>query len=217
MGKSAAMTRQRHPRSSLPATFIEAEEAEIEEAVRAWRTRYEWHATSEASHRAFEAFFFDRLQNHSKTLDAASIVDVARRGHPAADRALRHYIQLAIEHRRFHELPTSVWDYAREVVARSPLAVGYSSKAPQTGNHFARDVGISLWVNRVKTQWPAVPLLYSSKARRSAVALVGTACGLSEAHTRRIFQTRGEMTLRLAEFFHGYTNTLTNEPASFVG
>ena len=158
--------------------------------------------TSEASHRAFEAFFFDRLQNRLQ--DAGRGVD-RRRGpartpgsrpgaaalHPAGDRAPPVW--------RAADLGVGLC--ARRSWRTPPLAVGYSSKAPQTGNHFARDVGISLWVNRVKTQWPAVPLLYSSKARRSAVALVGIACGLSEAHTRRIFQARGEMTLRLAEFF----------------
>lgn len=87
---------------------IAAEEAEIEETVRAWRAHYE---TLLADDDVFEAFCAEQLKT-----DAAAIVDLARLGHPAADRALRRHIISAIDAGRFQELPPSVRAYASEAV-----------------------------------------------------------------------------------------------------
>jgi hypothetical protein len=63
-----------------------------------------------------------------------------------------------------------------------------------------------------------VPLKYSFRERRSAVALVGTAFALSERQTLRIYEARGAMAEQLIRFFHGYRNTPTpaNKDVSFV-
>ena len=155
----------------------------------------------EASHNIFKAYFFERLLNFDGMLDAATIVRTARLGHPAADQALRRYIEVAMEADLFHKLPVSVRDYARESLTRAQLGNRYSSKARQVADNFARNVGVCYSMDRVKTRYPEVPLLYSSKERQSAAALVGKAFELKEVQTRRIYQTDAVIAKTVAEFF----------------
>jgi hypothetical protein len=203
----------RTPTAGLPATtsWIAAEEAYIARALRVFRNLAEEDLNSEASHRLFESYFLFRLQNSDDALEPGAIVDVARRGHPPADRALRHYIQICSEARRLDEMPTSIIDYLRrDVAARPPLPDGYSSTTPRVVDHFARDAAIAWMVRRIKVRFPAVPLLYSSKQRRSAAAMVGEAFGFGEARARRIYQTDGELADKIGDFFADYTSSLND-------
>jgi hypothetical protein len=192
----------------LSASFVEVEQAEIIRTVFEWHTHHLLFLTSEASHEEFEIFFFEHLQSCEGSLTARDIVDVARLGHPAADRALRHFIQVCTEHHQ--QMPASVEDYLiRDVAARPPLDSGYGSTAPQLANNFMRDVAICWWVPLVKRRWPNVPLKNSFRHRSSAVALVGKAFGLSERQTLRIYEARGTLAEQLIRFFHGYRNAPT--------
>lgn len=209
---------RRNPRppkttTGLPATFIEAEEAEIERAVLKWRVENEERLTSEASHSYLADFFFRQLELNAEG-DAAAIVDIANAGHPPADHALRRFIQKAVEDDRQKILPISVRNYERAGIMRAPLSIGYPTRVPQVVNHAARDVAISLWILRVTKQWPAVPQVHSRQRRRSAAALVGKAFGLGEPQARRIFEARAELALKLLQFFG--RRALTNERMSFV-
>jgi hypothetical protein len=188
----------------LPATYAEAEERSIIEILLSWRPRYEELISSEESHKLFQADFLRRLQTGAGTLDAATIVKLARHGHPPADLALRHYIQLAMEADRFQELETSVREYAREVMARGPLPVGYPSTAWQGINNFKRDILITKLIDRVCARWPLVPPLHPKKGRRSAAAMVGKCLGLSESQTRRVYLARREIAQAFIEFMDSY-------------
>jgi hypothetical protein len=214
------MKRSRKPRqptaNRLLATQIEAEEGLIIKVVAAWRAFHRDRLSPEASHNSFEAYFFERLMNFDGTLDAATIVRAARLGHPPPDRALRHYIQVAMEADLFHTLPTSVRDYARECLARVPPIARYPSTARQVVNHFARDVGICHIMSRIKRRYPAIPLLHSSKRRRSVAALVGKAFGITEKQTRRIYQADATIAEVVAQFFAGYENPGQTAPTLFV-
>ena len=210
------MPRKPSSKAGLPATFVEAEELEVLIEVSGWCARHWMFLTSRASHEEFEIFFFEQLQNAKGSLTAADIVDIARRGHPPADRALRHFIQVCSEDRCLDAMPTSVLDYLMRDVATRPPLPEYPSTAPQTANHFARDVAICWWIPLVQERYPKLPRLYSSGKRRSAVALVGAAFGLSERQTLRIYQARAAMAEQLVRFFHGYTNTSPNTAVSFV-
>ena len=95
-------------------------------------------------------------------------------------------------------------DYAREIVGRAPLPVGYPSTAPQLINHFIRDILVCKLINAVRARWPLVPMLYSSKQRRSAASLVGKCFALSEVQTRRVFLARREIAQKFIEFMDGY-------------
>ena len=212
------MKRSRKPRppaaTGLPASYVEAEEDLIVRSVARWREFQGDGLTSEGSHAAFKSCFFEWLVNIPQ--DAPTIVRAARLGHPAADRALRHFVQCAMDADQFQQLPVSVRDYARESMAQAPLAVGYPSQARQVANNFARDYAICFCVERVRKRYPAVPLYMAKKQRRSAADLVGQAFGLGEAQVRRIHKADGEIAEKIAAFFAGYTNPLTNGPVPFV-
>ena len=120
-------------KSLTTTTFIEAEEALIVEAVRHWRAVREPLLSSEASNRHFENMFLRHLRaGDAASFPAAYIVEIARHGHPPADRAVRTFIQEHMEKDQFQTLPVSVREYARESLWRPALALGYPSRAPQT-------------------------------------------------------------------------------------
>lgn len=215
------MTRRRKPRpptrsSNLPATFAQAEDGLIEQALLELRVRIEQEINSEASHRFFEADFLRRLHEGAGTLSPGIIVDIARSGHPPADHALRHFIEQHMEADRFQNMPTSVREYARWAQRNPPLPVGYASNAPQVVNNFTRDLVIIRLFDMMMVRWPAMPRFYSSSQRRSAVAILGKAFGLGEDQTRRIVKDRGGIHWKASEFLIG-TSTLTNGQAPFVG
>ena len=198
--------------SGLPATLppeglIAAEEANISAAIAEWcASRHPEGFDSEASYLVLETTFFRLLRTNYGVLDAAVIVDMALRGHPPADRALRRLIAMAIETDRFQTLPLSVRDYSRRLTEQtSPLGV-YSSQAPQVANHFLRDAVLVILMRQVKKSWPAVPLLNSSPTRHSAAYLVGAPLGLSERQARRIYQADKGQSRRISEFLMSRPN-----------
>jgi hypothetical protein len=198
------------------ATATAATTARLEGILRAWRARHEALFTAASSHDVFEAFFLEKLQTNKGSLDAVYIVGLAKRGHPSADRALRRLIIQANEEDRFQALPLSVRAYNSELLVRAPGPIGYSSRAPQTINHFNRDLAISWLISAVGERYPDIPLLYFSRRRaRSAASIVGGVFGLTERQARRIFKAHGGLPAMIAEFFLLYTNTLPNEPVSF--
>lgn len=198
------MQRKARPGVVVPIGLIEAEESNIRAAVAGWHARRPGRFDAEASHRLLEDYFLRMLQINDETIDAALVVELARSGHPPADRALRRFIQQAMELDQFQSLPTSVRDYGRRCVEIAPLA-GYPSRVSQVVDTYMRDVAIVMLMHRVKDRWPAVPLLNSS-GRASVAALVGPVFGVSERQARRIFQSDRGQARRLAEFLASRPN-----------
>src|SRR6516164_648505 len=97
---------KREPRtpmlSSLPATFAEAEEAEIIATLERWCARLADKLNSEAGHEAIRDDMLRQLQRgEGASLPVAYIVAMADAEHPPADHALRIYIHAAIDADRF--------------------------------------------------------------------------------------------------------------------
>ena len=204
---------KREPRtpmlSSLPATFAEAEEAEIIATLERWCARLADKLNSEAGHEAIRDDMLRQLQRgEGASLPVAYIVAMADAEHPPADHALRIYIHAAIDADRFAELPVQVRAYAQRALTRPPLPIGYPSNRPQVVNDFTRDIAICLMIDQTVLRWPKAPQLYSSQTRHSAawlLALVLTRHGikLAEQQVRRIYKKRQTLNRRLAEFLIG--------------
>lgn len=198
--------REPRPPSGLPATFADAEQAEITAAVEHWYSLIAAVLGSEAGHLAIQGDLHRQLTaGNAAALDVATIIDMADGGHPPADHALRSYIHAYIDADRFADLPVQVRAYAQRALTRPPLPIGYSSQCTQVVNDFSRDIGIAVLVDQIVARWPTVPKLYSSRHRCSAagyVALVFTRHGnkLSEQQVRRIYAARHTLARRLAEF-----------------
>lgn len=190
------------PASGLPGSYHEAVENLIARTVAAWWKLQSNHLTSEASHRLFEECFYEWLIHPEEASDAALVVRVARLGHPPADRALRRYVQAAMDAHRFPQLPLCVQEYAREGLGQAPLTAGYPSRNPLI-NNFARNVVLCYAMGRAAKRYPAVPLLYATPPRKSVAALVGDVFGLSEVQARRIYKADGDVALRIGVFFAG--------------
>lgn len=183
-----------------PAGLVAIEEANIRQAVFDWRAR--WHPDgfeSDASYRVLEKMYLQRLQDNDEILDASFIVDMALRGHPPADHALRQFIKEAVETDQFQRLPLSVRDYARRMADFAPLT-GYPPRTSRTVNHFLRDACLVILMRRIQAHWPHIPLLNSSSGRTSIAALVGPVFGLSERQARRIWQDDKGQSRRVTEF-----------------
>jgi len=201
------MKRHRQPRpsapaSGLPVTYIEAVEDRIVRTVAKYREIKANQLTAEGSHNLFEGAFFERLMSSDVTLDEIdAIVRMAREGHPSADRALRHFIDVAMNAHRFPQLSLCVQEYARKCMSQAPLSRGYPSQGLQVANDLVRNWGICFCMEWVKKAHPEVPLLTTTKQRRSAAALVGQAFELTEVQTRRIYQADGEIFEKLTDFF----------------
>jgi hypothetical protein len=193
----------------LPATYAEAEDASIIEAVEHWYPRIADQLGSDAAHLAVQNDLCRQLMaGKAAALDVAYIVAMADGGHPPADHALRTYIHAHIDTDRFAELPVQVRAYAQRALTCPPLPVGYPSNCSQVVNDFTRDLAICFLVDQIVLRWPAVPKLYSSRHHRSAagyVALVFPRHGikLAEQQVRRIYNGRQTMARRLAEFMLG--------------
>jgi hypothetical protein len=201
--KPRARKQQLTPR--VPTSLAEAEEALIERAILVWRPFYEKQISAEASHEVFKAEFLRRLQAGAGTLDPAKIVELARNGHPSAAAALVDFIELAMDEDRYSGLPMCVRDYGREVMARRTRApTGYPSTAWQGLVTFKRDTLIISLINGIVLRWPHIPLLHSTKDRRSAAGIVGKCFGLSETQTRRIFQARAQLDQKYCELLDSY-------------
>jgi hypothetical protein len=203
------MKRKREPRppaASLPASFADAEAAEITAAVDHWYGLIVAALGSDSGHVAVQNDLYRQLTaGDAAALDVAYIVAMADGGHPPADHALRAHIHAAIDADRFADLPVQVRAYAQRALTRPPLAVGYPSNCSQVVNDFTRDIAIATLVDQIVLRWPAVPKLYSSNRHRSAtghVALASTRHGrkLAEQQVRRIYNGRQTLAGRLAEF-----------------
>ena len=203
--------RKREPRSPIPtnlipASFAEAEEAEIIATVDHWYSLVVAVLGSEAGHLAVQNDLYRQLTaGTAATLDVATIVAMADGGHPPADHALRTYIHAHIDAKRFDDLPVQVQAYALRALTRPPLPIGYPSNCIQVVNDFTRDIAIPILVDQTVARWPAVPKLYSSHSRHSVawlVALIFTRHGikLAEQQVRRIYSGRQTLARRLAEF-----------------
>jgi hypothetical protein len=199
----------------LPATFIEAEEQIIVAAIARWRAEREPLLSSEASNQHFENVFLRHLRaGGTGCFSAAYIVEIARNGHPPADRAVRTFIQEHMEKDQFQALPVSVREFARESLWRPALALGYPSRAPQVLSNLMRDLALCLAINKVVQQWPQVPLLHPTAHRRSAADLAGEAFGMSEWQARRLYQTPGELARKLFDFLWMHR---ADDPELFAG
>jgi hypothetical protein len=197
-----------------PATFIKAEEKTIVEAVARWRAAREELFRPEAANRYFAEVFLKHLQAGSPgCFSPAYIVGVAKNGHPAADRAVRAFIDEHMDRDRFQELPMCVREYARQSLWHPAPARGYPSRAPKTMDHLIRDLALYLAMHRVVEEWPAVPLLHRTY-RRSAADLVGEAFNMSEKQVQRCYQTPGELALKFFDFLWLYR---TSDPDLFAG
>jgi hypothetical protein len=205
------MTKQkREPRppmtTSMPATFAEAEEAEIIATLEQWYPRIADKLTSEFAHETMRDNMLRQLERGAAaSLPVAYIVAMADAQHPPADHALRIYIHAAVDADRFNDLPLQVRAYAQRALTRPPLPPGYSSNQAQVVNDRTRDIGIAFLIDQIVLRWPHVPKLYSSQTRHSAawlLALVFTRHGikLAEQQVRRIYKARETFARRLAEF-----------------
>ena len=202
--------RKREPRApmmtGLPASFAEAEEAEIIDTLEQWHVRLADRLNSEAGHEVVRDDMLRQLERgEDASLPVAYIVAMADAQHPPADHALRIYIHAAIDADRFNDLPVQVRAYAQRALRRPPLPIGYPSNRAKVVNDFTRDIAICLAIDQIVLRWPKVPQLYGSQTRHSAawlLALVLTRHGikLAEQQVRRIYKKRQTMNRRLAEF-----------------
>ena len=213
---NSMIDRRAMPPAGFPATMAAMTEQQIEHAARHWRNVVEAQLTSDASIRAWEETFLEKLQNYDGTLDAATIVDAARNGHPSAIGALESYIKIAIDNDLFQTLPVSVRDFAPVNRWGAHGRRDYSSNELQVLNDYNRDFAICLLMYRVKTRWPKTPLLYSSKKRRSAAAIIGSVFNLGEARARSIYKARHQQDLRVAEMLARPEKTHKNGPRPIV-
>jgi hypothetical protein len=195
--------------SHLPATFAEAEEAEIIATLEQWYARLADKSTSEAAHMCFRDDMVRQLERGERgenaSLPISYIVAMADAKHPPADHALRIHIHAAIDADRFNDLPVQIRAYAQRALTQPPLPIGYPSNCPQVVNDYVRDNAIHLLIDLIVAHWPAVPKLYSSQTRHSAawlLALVLTRHGskLSEQQVRRIYNGRKTHGRRVAKF-----------------
>jgi hypothetical protein len=200
MGRRKARTTQ--TLAALPAIIETAEEAEIERAVRGWRVAHEKWFSSEGSYEFFYAGYLEWLEI-GDPIYVAAVVRAATLGHPAADHAIRRFFRLAAETRRV-QLFSSVLAYMATAVERAPLPIGCASQSSQAVNNFMRDMGITIYIGRVREHWPKVPLLHG---QHSAAAIVGRVFELSARHARRIFRANAEdrAAVRLAVLMLGFT------------
>jgi hypothetical protein len=198
------MQRKARHGAVIPADAIAAEEAEIRQAVAAWCEH--WHPDGfgpEASHRLLELMYLRRMRpDNAQPLDAAFVVDIALGGHPPAAQALQRLIDMAIERDLFQSLPVSVRDYARRTNGRPPPS-GYPTRTTRIVDHFLRDAALCVVMRKVKARWPRVPMLNSNARRLSVAALVGPRFGLSERQARKVYQSDGGSSQRVAEFMLG--------------
>jgi hypothetical protein len=203
---------KREPRppvlTSLPATFAEAEEAEIIATLDQWCARLTNKLNSEAAHERVRDDIVRQLeQGEGAALPLSYIVAMADAEHPPADHALRLYIHAAIDADRFNDLPVQVRAYAQRALTRPPLPIGYPSNKAQVVNDFNRDVAIRTLIDQIVLHWPAVPQFYSSQTRHSAawlLALIFYRHGIKphgEQQIRRIYK-KGPQTIaqQLIEF-----------------
>jgi hypothetical protein len=192
--------------TNLPATFAEAEEAGIIDAVDEWYVRLADKLSSDGGHRAVQEDMYRQLERGAgASLPLAYIVAMADGNHPPADHALRAYIHAAIDADRFSELPVQVRAYSQRALTRPPAAAGYPSNSPQVVNDFVRDIAIALLIDQIVLHWPQVPKLYSSQSRHSAAWLLAAVFNrhgikLAEQQVRRIYKGRQTLSRRLAEF-----------------
>ena len=203
--------RKREPRppammKDLPATFAEAEEADIIATLERWYPRIADKLTSEFAHDTMRDDMLRQLERGAgASLPLAYIVAMADAEHPPADHALRVHIHAAVDADQFNDLPLQVRAYAQRALTRSPLPPGYPSNRAQVVNDRTRDIGIWILIDQIVLRWPHVPKLYSSHTRHSAawlLALVFTRHGikLAEQQVRRIYKARKTLGRRLAEF-----------------
>jgi hypothetical protein len=196
--------RKREPRpavlSTLP-TFARAEEAEISAALQRWYGHLTTKLDSEAGHNAIRDNLLWQLERGATaSLPLACIIEMADRGHPPADHALRIFVHSAIDRDRFADLPVQVRAYSQRALTRPPLPIGYPSNQPQVVSDFARDIAIWWFYDQTLARWPQVPPLHSTTARHSACWLVGLLFSLSEQQVRRIIRRRTALSRRTAEF-----------------
>jgi len=192
--------------TTLPATFAEAEEAEILAILERWYSRLTTKLDSEAGHNVVRDDMLRQLERgETASLPLAYIIAMADAGHPPADHALRIYIHAAIDADRFGDLPVQVRAYSQRALTRQPLPIGYPSRGSQVVNDYVRDIAVWFFHDQILARWPQVPPLHSTTARHSAAWLVGllfTGHGmkLSEQQVRRILKGRPTLARRLTEF-----------------
>jgi hypothetical protein len=191
--------------SNLLPSFDEAVVAMI---LVEWRKRNAHVFEPEASHAAFEAFFLRQLQGKepiASSVDAIYIVDLARRGVPEADMALRKCIILANREGRYAELPLAVRAFNDEALMRKP-ATEYASQAPKIISNYIRDHAIGRLVEEVKVRFPHMPVKTGSEPPHSVTGMVGAAFEISEEQTYRIYRSYRNIPRAVAEFFLTYAN-----------
>ena len=176
----------------------------IKTNILAWRSEYERLTTPEASLEAFRIDFLRRLHAGDVPPGTAAIVELAENGHPAADAALRDFIEQAMDADRFQQLPVCVRNYARKVVRRPELPLRYPSTAPQIVNNYKRDLLITRLIDRICERWPEVPPLCPRNGRRAAAGMVGSCLGLSEIQVRRIYKARQAFDEAFVRFMNTY-------------
>jgi len=201
---------ERRPRppvpGNLPATFAEAEEAEIITALERWFIHIADKLNSEAAHEMIRDNMLGQLERgEDASLPVTYIVAMAEAEHASADHALRIHIHAAIDADRFNDLPLQIRNYAMRALRGPPLPIGYPSDRSQVVNDFTRDLIIARLVDEIVVRWQRVPKLYSSLSRHSAAWLLAQVCirrgiKLTERQVRRIYNARNTIHRRLAEF-----------------
>jgi hypothetical protein len=195
----------RHPTARLPISSAAAEEAYIASEIKKYVPAYwEW-IGSKTGQDMFAAEVLWQLQ--VGTMDPARVIELARHGHPFADKAARAFIDKAMDEGRYEQLPMCMREYGRECVrysGRTSLPPEYPSTAWRGIDDFRRNFLIVTLVNRVVCFWPSVPKTSYKRGRRSAADIVGECLGLSETQVRRIIKDRSSHAETFLRFLRDY-------------
>jgi hypothetical protein len=215
MAMSKERKGKREPRPAmainLPATFAEAQEAEIFEVMKGWPDRMVEKLKaaglgdiSEAGHALWRAKFEHELATSRDPDTLATVAWLAETGHQSAREVLRTHATRLLEDGKA-DLPSSVRTYLIRLI--NGLVPSHPVDRSEVITNMIRDIAIIAMVDAAVARW-SLPRLNSGGQRHSAAylaALVWTNRGipLSERQVRRICQTRTRLAERLAKFLLG--------------
>ena len=156
-----------HTSAHRPAVPAHYDDADMLAILTYLREKYAHTFEANFSVAAFEAFFLRRMQSEDKaqsSIDAIYICDLARRGDPSADMAVRKCIILANREGRFGELPLAVRAFNDELLMRPPVTQ-YPSQAGQIITHLVRDLTLGGLVEVIQTKFPHLPRWNSERQK----------------------------------------------------
>jgi hypothetical protein len=154
--------------------------------------------TTEASWAVLENFFLASLEGRN-SLSALVIVEWARAGHPAADRAVRRYVATMWDQGRVDELLVQVQAYQIEANLRDRVPFPRGRHIVQ---HLMRDLWLPMLVQRVADGTGLAPTRSGGSAQPSAAYFVSKALRkrgfeVKEREVSRIYWRRGQLVARL--------------------